>query len=196
MRNGLRAVDILITWSGGKVALEIDGPHHFRKGVDGQQTQLTSATLLRDVQLQRWGYTVVSAAVTEDVDVRSEAFRAGLLAKLCSAGVPFAQAADARQRMPSGSSDASSNCSGGSGGSNTDRHCGDSSGGSSGSIVGANSSCNDSRGSSGSIGSLGIGSHYIDSSGGSECSCSSSSNSSGSKYTSVDKSRLRRWQSW
>ena len=90
--DGSRAVDILVTWPGGHLAVEADGPTHFIPSPTGGGGIVKStATRLRDHQLAAWGVPVLSVEVT-DVPLphfRSAAFKTLLTEQLRSAGVPI-----------------------------------------------------------------------------------------------------------
>ena len=85
-------VDALVTWPGGRLAVEVDGPTHFIPSPDGTGTVLSTATRLRDHQLAAWEVPMLSVPVA-DKPVRhfkSAAFMAQLAEQLRAAGVPIA----------------------------------------------------------------------------------------------------------
>jgi len=87
--DGSRVVDVLLTWPGGRVAVEVDGPYHFEEDATGARTRLTTSTLMRDATLQTlWGIKVVSIPIVGWGDLRSSAFRTLVAERLCTAGVP------------------------------------------------------------------------------------------------------------
>jgi RAP domain len=89
--NGSRVVDILLTWPGGRVAVEVDGPSHFLRDVRGALTVPDTPTRLRDHIREQWGYTVVSVRLDDWPygSLGSYAFREALAARLRAAGVPL-----------------------------------------------------------------------------------------------------------
>jgi hypothetical protein len=58
--DGSAIVDILLTWPGGKVDFEVDGPSRFRSDASGACTILSTSMRQRNHILGQWGYTVVS----------------------------------------------------------------------------------------------------------------------------------------
>jgi RAP domain len=89
--DGSRIVDILLTWPGGRVAVEVDGPSHFLRDASGARTILDTPTRMRNHILEQWGFTVVSVRL-EDWPYRtweSAEFRQSLAARLRAAGVPL-----------------------------------------------------------------------------------------------------------
>ena len=89
MGDGSRVVDVLLEWPGGRVAAEVDGPHHFLEDASGERTRLDTRTLLRNRTLQMWGFEVASIPVAGWGDLRSLAFRALIVERLRAAGVPL-----------------------------------------------------------------------------------------------------------
>ena len=91
--DGSRAVDILVTWPGGQLAVEADGPTHFIPSpTDGGGPVKSTATRLRDHQLAAWGLPMLSVEVGS-VPLQhftSNAFKAQLREQLRDAGVPIA----------------------------------------------------------------------------------------------------------
>ena len=89
--DGTRVVDVLLTWPGGRLAVEVDGPHHFLTDPDTGARRRNGATVLRDAQLRRWGIDVLSVPVEGRSlrELRSPAFRAELAAMLRDHGVPL-----------------------------------------------------------------------------------------------------------
>jgi hypothetical protein len=87
-----RAVDALVTWPSGRLAVEVDGPTHFIPSPDGVGTVRSTATRLRDHQLAAWGLPMLSIEVAGKPPrhFSSAAFRAELAARLRAAGVPVA----------------------------------------------------------------------------------------------------------
>ena len=92
--NGTRIVDVLLTWPGGRLAIEVDGPYHFLTDPDTGERRRDGATVLRDAQLRRWGLDVLSVPVAGRTvaELRSDAFCAELAALLRERGVPLAAA--------------------------------------------------------------------------------------------------------
>ena len=92
--DGSRIVDALVTWPGGQLAVEVDGPTHFIPSPDGVGTVTSTATRLRDHQLAAWGVPVLSVAVAgKPVSYfRSPDFEAQLAEQLRDVGVPVAAA--------------------------------------------------------------------------------------------------------
>lgn len=91
MGDGSRVVDALVTWPGGQLAVEVDGPTHFIPSPDGASTVKSTATRLRDHQRKAWGIAILSINVV-DKPVRkleSATFAAQLAQQLCAAGVPL-----------------------------------------------------------------------------------------------------------
>jgi hypothetical protein len=91
--DGTRAVDILLTWPGGKpVAIEVEGPHHFLRSPGGGLNVVDTPTRLRNHVLERWGFAVVQVnrqnAGVDYPHVESDKFRTWLEGKLRDAGVP------------------------------------------------------------------------------------------------------------
>ena len=91
MGDGSRIVDALVTWPGGQLAVEVDGPHHFIPSPDGASMVKSTATRLRDHQLKAWGIPVLSIKVAGKPvrHFQSAAFQAELAEKLRVAGVPL-----------------------------------------------------------------------------------------------------------
>jgi hypothetical protein len=58
--DGARVVDALLTWPGGRVAVEVDGPLHCLRDARGALTIPNTPTRLRNHILEQWGYIVVS----------------------------------------------------------------------------------------------------------------------------------------
>ena len=89
--DGTRVVDALLEWQGGRLAVEVDGPHHFTTLPDTGEAWPTGATRLRDAELRRWGLDVLSVPVGDrsPQHFRSAAFQAELAALLCRRGVPM-----------------------------------------------------------------------------------------------------------
>ena len=91
--DGSRAADILVTWPGGQLAVEADGPTHFIPSPTGGRggTVKSTATRLRDHQLAVWGVPVLSIEVggVPLPHFRSAVFKADLAAGLHAAGVPI-----------------------------------------------------------------------------------------------------------
>ena len=87
--DGTRVVDVLLTWPGGRLAVEVDGPYHFLTDPDTGERCRNGATVLRDAQLRRWGLDVLSVPVEDRpiAALRSDAFRAELAALLRDRGV-------------------------------------------------------------------------------------------------------------
>ena len=85
-------MDALVTWPGGQLAVEVDGPTHFIPDpAGGGGTVKSTATRLRDLQLAAWGVPVLSVEVAGK-PVRhfsSAAFQAELTTRLRGAGVPL-----------------------------------------------------------------------------------------------------------
>ena len=102
VNDGSRVTDALVTWPGGQLAVEVDGPTHFIPDpTGGSGTVKSTATRLRDHQLAAWGVPVLSVEVT-DVPVQhfsTAAFEVELTERLRGAGVPFA--ADSACAAPS-----------------------------------------------------------------------------------------------
>jgi hypothetical protein len=96
--DGSRSVDALVTWPGGQLAIEVDGPTHFRAPHSSHSSHssscgpLAASTRLRDYILQQWGLQVLSIPVVGQQmhDMRSGAFQQHLGARLRQAGIPFA----------------------------------------------------------------------------------------------------------
>ena len=90
--DGSRIVDALVTWPGGRLAVEVDGPHHFLSDPSTGELRRNGATVLRDAQLRRWGLDVLSVPVVDRTiaELRSDAFRAELATLLRERGVPLA----------------------------------------------------------------------------------------------------------
>ena len=96
--DGSRMVDALVTWPGGRLAVEADGPTHFIPSPDGVGTVKSTATRLRDHQLAEWDVPVLPVKVAGK-PVRyfaSSDFQAELAEQLRSAGVPLKAAGHAR----------------------------------------------------------------------------------------------------
>ena len=91
MGDGSRMVDALVTWPGGRLAVEVDGPTHFIPSPDGTGTALSTATRLRDHQLAAWGLPLLSIPVADKPSrhFKSAAFKAELAEQLRAAGVPL-----------------------------------------------------------------------------------------------------------
>ena len=89
--DGTRDVDALLEWPGGRLAVEVDGPHHFTTLPDTGEAWPTGATQLRDAELRRWGLDVLSVPVADRSrqHFRSASFQAELMALLRSHGVPI-----------------------------------------------------------------------------------------------------------
>jgi RAP domain len=89
--DGSRVVDFLLTWPGGKVAFEVDGPSHFLRNADGALTILNTRTRMRNHTLEQWGYTVVSMRLENWPygTLESDEFKQSLAARLRAAGVPL-----------------------------------------------------------------------------------------------------------
>ena len=95
--DGTRVVDALLEWPGGRLAVEVDGPHHFTTLPDTGEAWATGATRLRDAELHRWGLDVLSVPVGDrsPQQYRSTSFQAELAALLRSRGVPIVTPATA-----------------------------------------------------------------------------------------------------
>jgi hypothetical protein len=87
-----RSVDALVTWPGGQLAIEVDGPTHFRASHSSSCGPPAASTRLRDYILQQWGLQVLSFPVVGQQmhDMRLGAFQQHLGAQLRRAGVPLA----------------------------------------------------------------------------------------------------------
>ena len=98
MGDGSRIVDALVTWPGGQLAVEADGPTHFIPSPDGIGTVTSTATRLRDHQLAAWGVPVLSVAVADKPVsyFTSPDFEAQLAEQLRDVGVPVAAEHSAR----------------------------------------------------------------------------------------------------
>jgi hypothetical protein len=96
--DGSRSVDALVTWPGGQLAIEVDGPTHFRSSHSSHSSHSSScgppaaSTRLRDYILQQWGLQVLSIPVVGQQmhDMRSGAFKQHLGALLRREAVPLA----------------------------------------------------------------------------------------------------------
>ena len=89
--DGSRMVDALLTWPGGRLAVEVDGPTHFIPSPNGSGKVKSTATRLRDHQLAAWDVPMLSIPVT-GIPLRhfkTAAFQAELAAQLRAAGVPL-----------------------------------------------------------------------------------------------------------
>ena len=88
--DGSRIVDALVTWPGGRLAVEVDGPHHFLSDPSTGELRRNGATVLRDAQLRRWGLDMMSVQVgaTSEEALRSTEFCDALAGGLRQAGVP------------------------------------------------------------------------------------------------------------
>ena len=95
--DGTRVVDALLEWPGGRLAVEVDGPHHFTTLPDTGEAWPTGATRLRDAELRRWGFNVLSVPVGARslLHYRSASFQSELAALLRSRGVPIVTSATA-----------------------------------------------------------------------------------------------------
>ena len=102
--DGTRVVDVLLTWPGGRLAVEVDGPHHFLTDPDTGARRRNGATVLRDAQLRRWGLDVLSVPVEDRslAELRSAAFRAELAAMLRDRGVPLESGAAVTEHADDG----------------------------------------------------------------------------------------------
>lgn len=80
-------MDILLTVGSVQVALEVDGPYHFVRGVAGRVVRQNGATQLRDFLLQHSGLKVVTVNVVDcSLDhLRSQQFQALLRDAICRA---------------------------------------------------------------------------------------------------------------
>jgi hypothetical protein len=92
--DGSRIVDLLLSWPGGKVVVEVDGPSHSGRGASGALTILNTSTRMRNHILEQWGHTVVSVQLGTDsyIELESDkysAFRRSLVYRLRAAGVPL-----------------------------------------------------------------------------------------------------------
>jgi RAP domain len=95
-----RIVDVLLTWPGGRVAVEVDGPFHFLRDASSARTILDTPTRICKYILEQWGYTVVAVRL-EDWPYgawESDAFRQSLAARLRAAGVPLPPPVNAAAR--------------------------------------------------------------------------------------------------
>jgi hypothetical protein len=90
--DGSRSVDALVTWPGGQLAIEVDGPTHFMSFRGSSCGPPTASTRLRDYILRQWGLQVLSVPVIGQQmhDMRSGAFQQQLESRLRRAGVPLA----------------------------------------------------------------------------------------------------------
>jgi len=88
--DGSRVVDVLLTWPGGSVAVEVNGPSRFGEDASGVRTRLSTSTLMRDATLRKWGLEVVSVRLKdyERGTLATPAFRNALARQLRAAGVP------------------------------------------------------------------------------------------------------------
>ena len=88
--DGTRVVDVLLTWPGGRLAVEVDGPHHFLTDPDTGERRRDGATVLRDAQLRRWGLDVLSIPVAgcSFAELSSCSFQEELRTLLRQRGVP------------------------------------------------------------------------------------------------------------
>jgi hypothetical protein len=90
--DGSRTVDALVTWPGGQLVIEVDGPTHFMSSRGSSCGPPTASTQLRDYTLRQWGLQVLSVPVV-DLQMRGmrlSAFQPQLEARLRRAGVPLA----------------------------------------------------------------------------------------------------------
>ena len=96
--DGTRMVDALVTWPGGRLAVEVDGPYHFIPSPDGVGTVKSTATRLRDHQLAAWRVPVLSIPVAGKPVryFKSSDFQEELAEQLRAAGVPLERAGHAR----------------------------------------------------------------------------------------------------
>ena len=89
--DGSRCVDVLLTWPGGRLAVEVDGPSHFVTDMATGEQWRSGATVLRDTLLRRWGLDVLSVPVSGGpAALRTAERRAELAAMLRERGVPLA----------------------------------------------------------------------------------------------------------
>jgi RAP domain len=89
--DGSRVADFLLTWPGGRVTIEVDGPLHFRRAARGALTIPNTATRMRNHILEQWGYSVVAVRL-EDWPYgawESDGFQQSLAVRLRAAGVPL-----------------------------------------------------------------------------------------------------------
>ena len=86
-----RMVDALLTWPGGQLAVEVDGPTHFIPSPDGAGTVKSTATRLRDHQLVAWGLPPLCLNVADKPIgyFKEGVFQAQLAEQLRAAGVPL-----------------------------------------------------------------------------------------------------------
>ena len=98
MGDGSRMVDALLTWPGGQLAVEVDGPTHFIPSPDGSGKVKSTATRLRDHQLEAWDVRMLSIPVADKSVpyLKSAAFQTELAEQLRAAGVPL----DAEEHAP------------------------------------------------------------------------------------------------
>lgn len=87
--DGSRRADILLQGRGVRVVVEVDGPSHFVSAADGRAVREDGATVLRNWQLQRWGYTALSVPVADKslAQLRSAEHAAWLVRQLRDRGV-------------------------------------------------------------------------------------------------------------
>jgi RAP domain len=100
MGDGSRVLDVLLTWPGGRVAVEVDGPSHFLRDARGALTIPNTPTRLRDHILEQWGYTVVSVRLADWPygSLCTDEFRDALAARLRAASVPLQASSSASAR--------------------------------------------------------------------------------------------------
>jgi hypothetical protein len=93
--DGSRSVDALVTWPGGQLAIEVDGPTHFLSSHGSSCGPPTASTRLRDYILRQWGLQVLSVPVVDLQlhHLRSGSFQQQLESRLRRAGVPVASKA-------------------------------------------------------------------------------------------------------
>ena len=91
MGDGSRMVDALLTWPGGRLAVEVDGPTHFIPSPNGSGKVKSTATRLRDHQLAAWDVRMLSIPVADKSVpyLKSAAFQTALAEQLRAAGVPL-----------------------------------------------------------------------------------------------------------
>jgi hypothetical protein len=98
--DGTRCADILVRDGDIRVVVTVDGPFLFLRSLDGEWVRYRPAAQVRDITLQRWGYSVINVPIVDESveELQSTRFREMLKGLLEGAGVRVKSGGGAKRR--------------------------------------------------------------------------------------------------